>query len=94
MIRAFALVLLLTACAGVTPAARIDLACESAASAVMVLATLKAQGELTATQIIQVDLAVNVVDPICGAAVRPVTVDALDVVNRALLILNGVRFGD
>jgi len=90
---ALALVLLLAACAGVNSTARIDLACETAASAVMVLTTLKAQGELTSTQISQVDQAVAVVDPICGAAIRPTTVNALDAVNHALLTLNGVRFG-
>jgi len=91
VIKALALILLLTACAGVN--SRIDLACETAASTVLVLATLKAQGELTSTQISQVDQAVAVVDPICGAATRPTTMNALDAVNHALLTLNGVRFG-
>jgi hypothetical protein len=88
-----ALVLFLTACAGVNPTARIDLACESASSAVLVLTTLKAQGELTVYQTAQVSRAVDVIDPICGAEVRPTTTTALDAVNRALLVLNGVRFG-
>ena len=89
-----ALALLLTACAGLGgPGAsqRIDIACESASSATMILTVMKAQGRLGARQIAQVDQALDLIDPICGAEVRPTALTALDTVNRALLTLNGVK---
>lgn len=88
---ALTLALLLTACAGLTPTQRIDIACESASSTTYILTVMKAQGQLSAGQITQVDQAVNLIDPICGAPIRPTALTALDVVNRALLILNGVK---
>ena len=89
-----ALALLLTACAGLgglTQAQQIDIACESASSAAYILTVMKAQGKLSAPQITSVDQAVNLIDPICGAPIRPTALTALDTVNRALLTLNGVK---
>ncbi len=89
-----ALALLLTACAGLgglTQAQQIDIACESASSATYILTVMKAQGKLSDPQISSVDQAINLIDPICGAAIRPTAITALDTVNRALFTLNGVK---
>ncbi len=83
-----ALALALTSCAGTN---QIDIACESASATTMILTVMKAQGQLSASQITRVDQAVDLIDPICGAEVRPVTTNALGDLNRAILQLNGVK---
>ena len=89
-----AFALLLTGCGGfgaLTQAQQLDIACESASSATYILTVMKAQGKLSDPQITSVDQAVTLIDPICGAAVRPTALTALDTVNRAILTLNGVK---
>ncbi len=91
---ALALALLLTGCGGagaLIQAQQLDIACESASSATYILTVMKAQGKLNASQISSVDQAVTLIDPICGAPVRPTALSALDTVNRALFTLNGVK---
>lgn len=90
LIISLALALLLSACVG-PGLNRIDIACESASSATMILTTMKAQGKLSESQITSVGQAINLIDPICGAPIRPTALTALDTVNRALLTLNGVK---
>ncbi len=86
---ALALVLGLASCAGT--AQQIVIACETASSTTMILTVMKAQGQLSASQITRVGRAVDLIDPICGAAERPVTTTALSDLNRAILQLNGVK---
>ena len=68
----------------------IDAACETATSALVVATVLKAQGELSTSQIASVGDAIIVIDPICGAASRPTNNEALGMVKDAALVLTGV----
>lgn len=83
-----ALTLALASCAGTS---QITIACETASSTTMILTAMKAQGQLSPSQITRVDQAVDLIDPICGAAVLPTSIGSLDTINRAILQLNGVK---
>ncbi len=69
----------------------IDMACESASSALIVATVYRAQGKLMPHHIASVGDAIQVIDPICGAAVRPSGFQALDMVEGAVLTLSGVN---
>lgn len=69
----------------------IDAACETATSALIVATVLRAQGKLLPHQIATVGSAITVIDPMCGADVRPSGFQALDMVEGAVLTLTGVN---
>jgi len=69
----------------------IDVACETATSALTIVTVLKAQGKLQPDQIASVDNAVSVIDPICGAPTRPTGAEALSKIQGAVLTISGVN---
>ena len=68
----------------------IDIACETATSALTVATVLKVQGELSANQISSVGKAIVVIDPICGATTRPTNKEALSMVKDKASILTEI----
>lgn len=66
--------------------------CTTAGGAVNMLTGMKAQGRLTTEQIETVNTVVDTLDPICGAAEVPSVDAALAIVERQILIMNGVIF--
>ena len=89
---AFAFVLLLGGClvTGDHPII-VDSLCATSSSALTVLTVQKAKGELNASQIELVDQAVAIIDPVCGAPSRPSDLAAIESLENALLILQGVK---
>jgi len=69
----------------------VDSLCATSSSVLTLLTVQKAQGKLTPDQINLVNTAVDVIDPICNAEVRPSNADAIAAVEHGLLILQGVK---
>ena len=63
----------------------------SLSRAINVATVFKAQGKLTTAQIKSIDSALLIVEPICGAPVRPTSQPALDLVQSAIFTLAGVN---
>ncbi len=94
---ALLLVLVLTGCPGLggfggkdSPII-VDSLCATSAAVLTVLTVQKANGELSAGQIVLIDSAVDVIDPICNAPTRPSNTEAVERVEHGLLILQGVK---
>ena len=65
-------------------------ACIAATGALEVLAPMRDRGMLNNTQIANVDDAVLLIDPICGAGDIPSYRDALQLLNTQILVLEGI----
>ncbi len=93
---ALLLVLVLAGCPGLTFGGKdspiiVDSLCATSSAALTVLTVQKANGALSAEQIVLIDSAVDVIDPICNAPSRPSSADAIERVEHGLLILQGVK---
>ena len=80
--------LLLAACQ--SPGQGILNSCAAAASGLNMLTAMKAQGRLSTEQIVTIDSAVDVIDPICGAGEVPDVETALAALETQLLLMQGV----
>ena len=69
----------------------IVIACETATSALKVATVFKAQGKLSASQIVSIDSVLLIITPICGAGTKPSGEIALGLVQSAVFTLAGVN---
>jgi hypothetical protein len=83
-------VLVLAGCL-TTGSQQLVVACRTAASTLVSLTVLKAQGKLSPTQIAAIDGAVVTIDPLCGSDTPPDVKTALATVERQLFIMNGIK---
>lgn len=72
------------------PAIQLMNGCAAAESGIKMATAMKAQGRLSAVQIARIDDAVNTLRPICGAEAIVDVRAALTILERQLLVLNGV----